>query len=125
VLRARRRFAEATPEYETVLAFDPNWVFALVCIGQCKIYTGSIEETIPLIERAMRLSPREPHGGHFYGQIGAVHLPQSRTDEAILWLERARNAIPAQSQIRAQLAAAYALNGETQRAAAELAEAQG
>jgi tetratricopeptide (TPR) repeat protein len=66
VLRAQRRFAEAIPEYETVLAFDPNWVMALFCIGQCKIYTGSIDETIPLTERAMRLfvpdSPLEGDG---------------------------------------------------------------
>jgi len=115
VLRAQRRYAEAIPAYETVLAFDPNWVMALFCVGQCKLFAGSIEETIPLVERAMRLSPREPHGGNFYGQIGQVHLLQSRTDEAVIWLERARSAIPARPQIRAQLAAAYALNGETER----------
>src|SRR5262249_44788659 len=27
VLRAQRRYAEAIPAYETVLAFDPNWVW--------------------------------------------------------------------------------------------------
>ena len=124
VLRAQRRYAEAIPEYEMVLAFDPNWVMALFCIGQCKIYTGSIDETIPLTERAMRLSPREPHGGNFYAQIGLVHLLQSRTDEAVLWLEKTRSANPANPQRRAFLAAAYALNGETERAAAELAEAR-
>ena len=107
-----------------MLAFDPNWVMALFCVGQCKLFAGSIEETIPLVERAMRLSPREPHGGNFYEQIGRVHQLQSRTDEAVTWLERARNAIPARPAIRAGLAAAYALNGETERAAAELAEAR-
>jgi tetratricopeptide (TPR) repeat protein len=124
VLRAQRRFAEAIPEYETVLAFDPNWVMALFCLGQCKIFTGSIEETIPLTEQAMRLSPREPHGGNFYEQIGSVHLLQSHTDEAIQWLERTRSDRPAHPPTRARLAAAYALNGETERAAAELAEAR-
>jgi hypothetical protein len=53
-----------------------------------------------------------------------VHLLQSRTDEAIIWLEMARGAMPAISPIRAWLAAAYALNGETERAAAELTEAR-
>jgi adenylate cyclase len=124
VLRAQRRFAEALPAYETVLAFDPNWVMALFCVGQCKLYAGSIEETIPLVERAMRLSPREPHGGNFYLQIGQVHLLQSRIDEAVIWLERARNATPARPHIRAALAAAYGLKGESERAAAELAEAR-
>jgi hypothetical protein len=53
-----------------------------------------------------------------------MHLLQSRTDEAIIWLEKARNAAPAHSIYRADLASAYALNGETDRAAAELAEAR-
>jgi adenylate cyclase len=124
VLRAQRRFAEAIPEYETVLAFDPNWVMALFCLGQCKIFAGSIEETIPLVERAMRLSPREPHGFNFYQQTGVVHLLQSRTDDAVTWLERARSTTPAHPNNRSWLAAGYALNGETERAAAELAEAR-
>jgi TolB-like protein/class 3 adenylate cyclase len=124
VLRAQRRFAEAIPAYETVLAFDPNWAAALVWLGQCKLLAGSIGQTIPLVERALRLSPRGPHIGLRYGQIGFVHLLQSRTDEAIIWLEMARNAIPVHPNIRAWLTAAYALNGETDRAIAELTEAR-
>src|SRR5262249_41114538 len=42
VLRARRRYEEAIPEYETVLASDPNRVFALFALGQCRLLTGSI-----------------------------------------------------------------------------------
>jgi TolB-like protein len=60
VLRAQRRYAEAIPEYETVLALDRNYESALACLGQCKLFTGSIEETIPLTERAIQLSPRDP-----------------------------------------------------------------
>ena len=48
----------------------------------------------------------------------------SRTEEAITWFEKARNDSPAHPIIRAELASAYALNGETDRAAAELAEAR-
>jgi TolB-like protein len=124
VLRAQRRFAEAIPAYETVLALDPNWAAALVWLGQCKLLTGSIDQTIPLVEGALRLSPRGPHIGARYHQIGLVHLLQSRTDDAIIWLETARGAFPAHAGIRAWLAAAYALSGETERAAAELTEAR-
>jgi tetratricopeptide (TPR) repeat protein len=124
VLRAQRRFAEAIPEYETMLAANRNSTSALFCLGICKLFTGSIEETIPFIERAMRLSPREPHAGAWCLIIGEVHLLQSRTDEAVTWLERARNATPGDPGIRANLAAAYALNCETCRAATELAEAR-
>jgi hypothetical protein len=48
----------------------------------------------------------------------------SRIDDAILSLEKARNANPAPSYIHAFLAAAYALRGETERAFVELAEAR-
>jgi adenylate cyclase len=124
VLRGQRRFAEAIFEYETVLALNRNWANALFGLGQCKRMTGAIEETIPLLEQAIRLSPRDPELGVFYQQIGVVHLLQSRTEEAILWLEKARSAMPAHPHFRGDLAAAYALNGETERAAAELAEAR-
>jgi adenylate cyclase len=124
VLRAQRRFAEAIPEYETVLASDRNWVYASFALGQCKLYTGSIKETIPLVEQAVRLSPRDPQLGVWRETIGLAYLLQSRVVEAIIWLEKARNHTPAHSIIRAQLASAYALTGETERAATELAEAR-
>jgi TolB-like protein/DNA-binding winged helix-turn-helix (wHTH) protein len=124
LLRAQHRWAEAISEYETVLALNRNSVFAFFALGQCKLFIGSIEETIPLIERAIRLSPRDPALGVWYQHIGLVHLLQSHTPEAIIWLEKARNSWPAQSHIRAQLASAYALNGEVERATAELAEAR-
>ena len=124
VLRAQRRYAEAIPEYETVLTFNRNSVSALHALGQCKLFAGSIEETIPLVERAILLSPRDPQLGVWYLQVGLVHLLQSRTDDAVIWLERARNATPAHPSIRSALASAYSLNGQIDRAAAELAEAR-
>ena len=124
LLRAQRRYAEAIPEYETALAYNRNYVYAFFALGQCKLHTGSIEETIPLVERAIRLSPRDPELGVWYQQIGNVHLLQSHTDEAVIWLEKARNHTPAHPMIRGDLASAYALNGQTELAAAELAEAR-
>lgn len=124
VLRAQARYGEAIPEYETVLALDRNRAFAYFALGECKFFTGSLEETIPLVERAIRLSPSESQGGVWYALVGRVHLLQSRTDEAVIWLERARNHTPVFSHIRSDLAAAYALNGKTERAAVELAEAR-
>ena len=53
-----------------------------------------------------------------------VHLLQSRTDEAIVWLEKARSANGRLPVVHAYLASAYALKGEAERASAEFAEAQ-
>jgi adenylate cyclase len=124
VLRAQGRYEEAIPEYETGLALNRNFVAALHGLAWCKLFTGSIDEVIPLEEQAIRLSPREPSIAYLYGLIGLVHLLQSRTDEAIVWLEKARSAMPTLPFHFSHLAAAYALRGETERAAAELAEAR-
>jgi adenylate cyclase len=124
VLRAQNRCAEAIPEYETVLAFNRNWPLAIASLGWCKFLTGSLDQAIPVHEQAIRLSPRDPLVGVWYQRIGQVHLLQSRTDEAIAWLERARNANPGHPDPHAWLASAYAIKGDTERAAAELAEAR-
>jgi TolB-like protein/Flp pilus assembly protein TadD len=123
VLHAQNRWQEAVPEFETALALDRNMVGALHELGASKVFTGSIDEVIPLVEQAIRLSPRDPDIGLRYFLIGTVHLLQSRTDEAIVWLEKARSAMPASPLNHSWLAAAYALNGETEAAAAALAEA--
>jgi TolB-like protein/Flp pilus assembly protein TadD len=124
VLRAQGRPEEAIPEYDMVLAFNRNSVFAITNLGWCKLYTGSIEEAIRLYEQAIRLSPRDPYIGNWYCRIGLVYLLQSRTDEALVWYEKARSTNPGLPFFHAHLASAYALKGATERAAAELAEAR-
>ena len=94
VLRmGRDRCREALPEYQAALAFDRNSTGALNSLGQCKLLTGSSEEVIPLMEQAIRLSPRDPQIGLWYWQIGRIHLLQSHVEEAIAWLEKARSPI--------------------------------
>jgi len=124
VLRAQKRWEEAIPEYERALALDRNLVAALSGLAWCKLNGGSIEDVIPLAEEAIRLSPRDPLIGVRYLLIGTVHLLQSHLDEAIVWFEKARSDMPAAPFVRSRLASAYALRGETERAAAELAEAR-
>jgi tetratricopeptide (TPR) repeat protein len=124
VLRAQHRYSDAIPEYETALAINRNFHAALHGLALCKLYAGSLDEVIPLEEQAIRLSPRTPVVGYRYWVIGTVYLLQSRTDEVIVWFEKARSAMPAVPFVHGRLAAAYALKGETERAAAELAEAR-
>jgi tetratricopeptide (TPR) repeat protein len=124
VLRAQRRFEEAISQYERVLAINRNWVHAIAALGWCKFMTGSIEELIPAQERAIRLSPRDPQIHGYYFWIGQAHLLKSCVDEAILWFEKSRIANPEHPLPHAYLASAYALRGEAERAATELAEAR-
>jgi TolB-like protein len=124
VLRAQQRFGEAISEYETVLALNRNWVHAIATLGYCRFITGSIEEAIPAQERAIRLSPRDPQVWQYYYWVGQVNLLESRTDEAILWFEKARSANPEHPLPHAYLASAYGLVDQIGRAAAELAQAR-
>ena len=77
-----------------------------------------------MVERAIRLSPRDPELGIWFGRIGSVHLFQSRIGEAIRWLEKARNGNPALPYVRSRLASAYALSDQMERADFELGEAR-
>ena len=123
MLRVQGRPEEAIAEFETVLAFNRNSTNALFQLGWCKAMTGALDEVIPLAEQLIRLSPRGPHLANWYVRIGWVHLLQSRLEDAILWLEKSRSANPRFMLPYAYLASAYALKGETERAAALLAEA--
>jgi len=77
-----------------------------------------------LWEEVIRLSPLDPGIPNWYAHIGLVRLLQSRTDEAIVWLKKARSAVPARPMFHIRLAAAYGLRGEPECASAEFGEAR-
>jgi TolB-like protein/class 3 adenylate cyclase/Tfp pilus assembly protein PilF len=124
VLRAQSHCKEAIPEYETAIALDRSRAPSYAHIGWCKFLTGSVEDAVPYFEQAIRLSPHEPGIAAWYGRLGVVDLLQSRTDEALVWLEKARSANPRLPFVHAYLAAAYEIKGNAERARAELGEAQ-
>jgi TolB-like protein/class 3 adenylate cyclase/Tfp pilus assembly protein PilF len=124
LLRTQNRCDEAIPEYETVLASNRNSPVVLLSIGICKALTGSLDEALTLLEQSIRVDPRNPFIVYRYDWLGLVHLLLLHTDEAIVWLEKARSVSPAISGPHLDLASAYGLKGETERAAAELSEAR-
>src|SRR4029077_3712507 len=71
-----------------------------------------------------RLDPRDPYVVYRYDWLGLAHLLESRTEEAIVWFDKARNLSPRLAVLHRHLASAYALKGESERATAELAEAR-
>ena len=124
LLRAQSRPEDAIFEYEAVIALDRNFAAAYCYLGACKLLAGFVDDVIPLEDLAIRLDPRSPVIGSRYFYIGTAHLLRSRLDAAILWLEKARSAYGWFHPVHAGLAAAYALNGETERAVAALGEAR-
>jgi adenylate cyclase len=124
VLRTKGRCDDAVPEFEAALAINPNAIGGLQGLGWCKLNTGSLDEVIPLAERAIRIGPRDPSIGFRYLMIGVVYGLQGREDEAIVWFNKARGTIAAVPGLWANLAAAHALRGDLADAAADLAEAR-
>jgi adenylate cyclase len=124
LMRARGNFDGAIFEYETAISLNRNWIVPIAALGICKFFAGEMEETIPAQELAIRLSPRDPRLPNWYWRIGMVHLMQSRIDQAITWLEKARIANPTLPGPHAWLASAFALSGNIERAVGELGEAR-
>jgi TolB-like protein/DNA-binding winged helix-turn-helix (wHTH) protein/cytochrome c-type biogenesis protein CcmH/NrfG len=124
IFRAEFRYEEAIPEFETVISLNPNSPSAYADLGWCKFLTGSTDEVVPLLEKTIgRLGPNDPFIHTLYVRIGLVHLVQSHIAEAIDAFEKARNTSEQETAaLHAFLAAAYALQGDSERAATELAE---
>jgi tetratricopeptide (TPR) repeat protein len=130
ILRLQGHCEEALDEYQTATTLNRNFANAYGLLAACKMRTGTMTDVIPLLERAIRLDPSSPIIGSDYLRIGVVALFQSRGDDSIAWLEKARMTFAARQQrddlsaTHSWLAAAYALKGDTSRATMELVQAQ-
>jgi adenylate cyclase len=120
---APQQWAGAVPEFEAAVASSRNWATAIVWLGQAKFWSGTVSAMAPAVERAIRLSPRDPRLWGWYFDMGQADLLQSRTDESIVWFEKSISANPAFALSHAWLASAYGLKGDSERAVAEMAEA--
>ena len=86
VLRERHRLEDAIAEYDIVIALNRNWVAAMGELGWCKL--DWVDEAIRLHQRAIRLSPRDPLLGTWFGRVGLAYLLQSRIDEAMSYARK-------------------------------------
>jgi tetratricopeptide (TPR) repeat protein len=115
--------AEAETELEAAVTLDPNDAWAVRQLGQTLSLSGQPEAAIPYLEKAIRLSPREPTIGIVYANLGVCHLFLGRTAEAIVFERKARAENPRIWWIPLVLAGALGLKGAIHEAQAEIAEA--
>jgi tetratricopeptide (TPR) repeat protein len=94
IRRAQNRFFEAKIEFETAIALDRNSVFGLRHLGQALTCLGQPEAGIPYVEKALRLSPRDPNVASIYWALGMCHILLEHNDQAIDFFRRARAANP-------------------------------
>ena len=105
----------------------PSTAQAYRWVGDCENRTGQADEAIPVLERAIRLSPGEGYQSHNYRNLQYSLLLLGRYDESISWGERALAANAEdndfeRARLQRRLAAAYALTGRIAEARRRLAE---
>src|SRR5439155_13765966 len=84
---------------------------------------GQAGDTVPAIEKALALSPRDPQRVLWLSFAGMAELYAGRPKAAVPWLERSAALMPSFVNARIWLAAAHQLAGATQKAKAAAQEA--
>jgi adenylate cyclase len=108
---------------ERAVELNPNSAMACALFGQAQAILGQPDEGIELIERALRLSPRDPQTYIFHALLSHAHFFAGRFDDAIRWSERASQAKPRYPQSWVVLAAALAESGRMEEAARAIRKA--
>ncbi len=119
-----RRPSEALDAADAGLAIDPNDIGLLIARAIAENSLGRYEQAKADMERAIRLSPRDPQVGVFHIDLGEAEIGLGHFDAAI---DEFRKAIDSGSRpffAYTNLAAAYALAGKMDEAKAALAEAR-
>ena len=123
LLRLAKHPAEALAAYEAAVAADPNLAESHAEIGRVKIDLGQAGDTVPAIEKALALSPRDPQRVLWLSFAGMAELYAGRPKAAVPWLERSAALMPSFVNARIWLAASHQLAGATQKAKAAAQEA--
>jgi adenylate cyclase len=105
---------------ERTIAIDPNHPNAYALLNDVRKGQGRAQEAIPLLEKAIRLSPREPFIDAWYRELGSAYLLLGKDQEAVSWLEKAVATNDKVWTYHAALASAYALTGHSDAAHKEL-----
>ena len=78
-----RRFDNSLAEFEQALRLNPNFAMAQAYYGLSLCYSGRWQEGDEAARRAIRLSPRDPFLGVYYGVASYAQFTGRNYDEAI------------------------------------------
>jgi tetratricopeptide (TPR) repeat protein len=128
LLRAEQYWPEATAAAQRVVDRYPHMDSAQFFLGMCKVHTGRSDEAIPLFEAALPAVRANMLLWWRYYRLGQAMEITGHYKEAVDWLQRGIAADPEISAAtlaleKYWLASAEALNGDTEIAREEIAEA--
>jgi predicted Zn-dependent protease len=115
-LRAARDLPGAQRLLEEVLRKDPDNPEPNYLLGDLLLARDEPERAIPLLEKAVRIAPREPHG---QGALGRAYALVGRSADAIPHLKEALP-VDEDGSLRLQLARAYQAAGRAELARAAM-----
>ncbi|HEV8716987.1 MAG TPA: tetratricopeptide repeat protein, partial [Candidatus Binatia bacterium] len=120
VYLSQKHHDRAIPEAERALALDPNYADGYADLGLFLTYAGRPEETIELVEKAMRLNPRYP--AYYSWTLGQAHLLTGRYAEGISALKVSLIRNPDFLHVHIDLVLAYSETGQDREAQTAVAE---
>ncbi len=115
-----RQWDKGIPEVEQALALEPDSPDVLLNAANFLMYVSNYEETIKLIEKAIRLNPF-PHAVYLYNLSTAYNMA-GRYDEAIEMAKRGTQRAPGNMQSYISLIAALIMAGRNVEASTAAAE---
>lgn len=118
-VRSRQREHDnAMAELQAAIDLNPSFADAHFGLAQAKYASGHVESVVPLVETAIRLSPRDPGMWSFLAVGSRALLSQERYEEAVQWGYRAIE-VPNTALARASIALISALGHLNQLAEAK------
>jgi len=117
---AGSRWEEARIEAELAWRLNPQDSRVLSNAGFIIACAGEPEEGIRLMERALRINPRDPSAFNHYENLAQAHLAARRYQEGLHWARRATNAAPGYAPAHLISAALFVGLGDIDKARDEL-----
>jgi adenylate cyclase len=77
------RFDRAVAEMRQAIDLNPSFAQAHAILGHMLTYAGQPEETIPLVEKAIRLSPSDPRLFMWLAALAAAHYQLRHYEQAV------------------------------------------
>jgi adenylate cyclase len=118
--RLQGRLNESRFSLQRAVNLNPSDARALRQLATTHIFLGEPSSAIPLVERALRLSPRDTDMASYYWALGLSHLLLGNAAAAADLLTQARSENPRAYYIHLCLAGAHGLSGEIHEARAAI-----
>ena len=116
----QREYDKAIAEGERAVSLDQGSPFAAFMYAKALLYSGRPEDTIPLLEKAIRLNPLAP--SPFLNDLGLALRLTGRLEEAAALFQKSLQRAPNDFWMHAALAGVYIEMGREEEARAAAAE---